>query len=612
MYFKCTSKCTSMVRQMSKSDTGKVKRTSYQDVISLARRRGILYPSYEIYGGVAGFYDWGPVGTLIKNNFLKIWREAYLEGEGFYEIDCPNITPENVFRASGHLAEFTDFMTRCLACGLHYRADHLLAELHPNPDILGKDELGGLLRSNDVRCPECKGELGEPYSFNLMFATQIGPTSDRPGYLRPETAQGMFLNFKNLFLHNRQKLPLGVIQIGKGFRNEISPRQGVIRVREFNMAELELFVDPHDNDYENYPKLKETVLRLLPDSDHKETVVRTLQESVDEGIVSGRILAYFMALTQQILTRAGLDFERLRFRQHEKHEMAHYARDCWDAEALTDFGWIEIVGIADRSCYDVEQHMKHSGVDLRAARQLAEPKLVKVKCLEPNMSKLGPAFKKDAGKIAKHLMEMDAEMIDQVVPDSAFTITIGSDEYEIIPEMYAVIDEEKKISVEKFIPNVIEPSYGVDRILYCVLEHSLECSLNDKNEETRVMHLPSGMAPYQYAVFPLMTRDGLDVLAKEIFERLKKELRGRGYMGYYDESGSIGRRYSRMDEIGAPYCITVDHCSLEDGTLTIRERDSRGQLRLSVEQLDDALTELIENGISLKEWAGKHNIDLLE
>lgn len=587
------------------------RKTGYRDVIALARRRGILYPSYEIYGGIAGFYDWGPVGSMIKNNFERIWREAYVEGEGFYEIDCPNIAPEIVFKASGHLAEFTDLMTVCGKCAQHFRADHLIADLHPNPDTLGPGELYESMSQNGVKCPECGGELGEPFSFNLMFRTQIGPSSGRIGYMRPETAQGMFLNFRNLFLHNRQKLPLGVVQLGKGFRNEISPRQGVIRVREFNMAELELFVDPEVDGYERFPRMRDVVMRLLPDSESKDTIEVTVEECVDRKIVDNRILAYFMGLTREILVKAGLDPERLRFRQHERHEMAHYARDCWDAEAFIDFGWVEIVGIADRSCYDLEQHIKESGADLRAVRYLDEPKTVSIKRLEPVMHRIGPAFKGNAGLVKGALEEMDPSEMDAGALENGFDIEIDGKTYRIRPDMYEAVSREETVSVEKFIPNVIEPSYGVDRILYSVLEHSLDITSDDKGEEIRVLRLPPRMAPYQFAVFPLMSRDGLDEYARKIFERLKNGLVGRGCLGFYDGSGSIGRRYSRMDEIGTPFCFTIDYESLDDGTFTLRERDSKAQVRVDADSASEALGRLIEGGISLDDWAREKGISLI-
>ena len=596
---------------MAKKRSGKTLKTTYQDVIALARRRGILYPSYEIYGGVAGFYDWGPVGTSIKKNFLAIWRESYVEGEGFYEIDCPNITPEEVFRASGHLGEFTDYMTKCADCGQHYRADHLVSEVHANPDTLNGEELDDLIKMSNIRCPECIGPLSLVYSFNLMFKTNIGPTSDRPGYLRPETAQGMFLNFRNLFYHNRQKLPLGIVQIGKGFRNEISPRQGVIRVREFNMAELELFVDPEETRYVNYPRLKGERLRLLPDRPKKEVLVRTVEEALKENILNSEILAYFVALTNEILVKAGIDPGRLRFRQHERHEMAHYAKDCWDAEALTDFGWVELVGIADRSCYDVEQHMKYSGVDLRAMRQLSEPKNQKIKKIEPDMKMLGPVFKQDAGKVRQALLDLDPERMERILPGADFEIEIEGDTFSITSDMYDMVEKEEKITIERFIPHVIEPSYGIDRILYAVLEHSLEKSVDKTGEEIRTLRLPSTMAPFKYAVFPLMSKDGLVIFAKDLFASIRHDLSGRGYLGFYDGSGSIGRRYSRMDEIGTPYCITVDYDSLQDGTVTVRERDSKDQVRMHGGTIGPSLLYLMEKNMTLRDWAEENGMKII-
>ncbi len=583
-----------------------------KEIMSLCRRRGILYPSYEIYGGVAGFFDWGPLGTRLKENFIKLWREVYIEGEEFYEIDCPNISPESVFQASGHLDEFTDFMTKCSKCGQFFRADHLAEEHHKNPDALDAAELKSVLDDNNIRCPLCKGELGDLYPFNLMFRTNIGPTSDRIGYLRPETAQGMFLNFKNLLFHHRTDLPFGAVQIGKGFRNEISPRQGVIRVREFNMAEVEYFIDPENTSHDRFSEVKDTVVTLLQDTPEKRTIQITLGEAMENNIITNQILAYFIAKTQSILVRGGIRPEFLRFRQHEEHEMAHYAEDCWDAESLTSFGWIEIVGIADRSCYDLERHMEFSKEDLRAQRKLEQTVKKREKYMEPNMSVLGPLFKGEAGKISNELSQLEPHEIENLDIDRGFELEVDGSTFNIEPKMFNFIEREVEVSVEKFIPRVVEPSYGVDRILYCIMEHSMEKRIDDGPEEFRIMHFPPLIAPYQYAVFPLMKKEGLTKESKGILEEIKRRTIGRGYIPFYDVSGSIGRRYSRMDEVGTPLCFTIDYRTLEDGTFTLRERDSRSQIRITLESDIEGIFEmLVENGGSLEELAESQGYEII-
>ena len=526
------------------------------DVLSLCKRRGFLYPSYEIYGGVAGMFDYGPLGTAMRNNIVEIWRRLYTLGEGFVEI---------VFKASGHVDEFADKMVKCRSCDEAHRADHLVKDLHPNPGTLKDAELDDLIRERGVTCPACGGELSTVEEFNLMFKTVIGPGSGRVGYLRPETAQGIFVNFPNLYRYNREKLPLGVIQVGRGYRNEISPRQGVIRMREFNMMECELFVDPEDKTWPRFDDVRGERLRLLV-NDGRELEI-TVGEAVEQRIICNQVLAYFVWFTQEFLRSVGVDGEKLRFRQHERDEMAHYAADCWDAEALLSFGWTEIVGIADRGCWDLSRHISFSGVDMSVFKRFDAPHEVERDVIKPKYGFWAPSSR--PREIGKALEATDPSMI----VNGSVTVEVEGTNDDIGQEMFDVARVKEKVSV-KVIPHVIEPSHGLDRITYACLEHAY-----DKKEDMETLRLSSAIA-YQARGF-LMARDGLDKVAMQIDE----DIRYTGIETYYDDSGSIGRRYARMDEIGTPYCITVDYQTLEDGTVTIRERDSQEQVRVKVKDL---------------------------
>ena len=536
-----------------------------QDILSLCKRRGFLYPSFEIYGGVAGMYDYGPLGTALKNNIIEIWRRLYTLGEGFIEIDSETIGPEVVFKASGHVDEFADKMVKCKACEEPYRADHLVKDLHPNAGTLGEKEIDDLIRSNHVVCPACGGELSTVEEFNLMFKTTIGPGSGRVGYMRPETAQGIFVNFPNLYRYNREKLPLGVIQVGRGYRNEISPRQGIIRLREFNMMECELFVDPEDKTWPRFGDVSSETLRLLA-NDGRELEI-TVGDAVEQGVICNQVLAYFMWFTQEFLKAVGVDGERLRFRQHEKEEMAHYAADCWDAESFLSYGWTEIVGIADRGCWDLSRHANFSGVEMTSFKRFDEPQEVERDRIKPRYDKLGPMYKAKAGKIGKAMEEADPADI----AGGAITVDVDGERIAIPGELFDVARVKEKVSGVRSVPHVIEPSHGLDRIIYTVLEHAY----SQKDEQT-VMRLSPTVAPIKVGVFPLMARDELDDMATD----LDQELRYGGIETYYDDSGSIGRRYARMDEIGTPFCITVDYRTREDGTVTLRERDTSSQIRV--------------------------------
>lgn len=560
-----------------------MKEVNSGEILSLCKRRGFIYPAFEIYGGIAGLYDYGPLGTALKANIVELWRRIYAMQEGFVEIDGDNIGPEAVFKASGHVDNFTDLSVTCKACGESFRADHLTKGLHPNPDSLSIEELQKLLRDNNVRC-QCGGEFGDVEEFNLMFKTKIGPGNGRTGYLRPETAQSIFVNYANLYRHCRERLPFGCIQVGRGFRNEISPRQGVIRLREFNMMEAELFVDPEDKTWLRYNDIKDNKVKLVPNIGEEEVEI-TYGEAVDKGTIGNQTLAYFMWVTYDFLTSAGIDPARLRFRQHLKTEMAHYASDCWDAEVLISFGWTEIVGIADRGCWDLSRHMEFSKADLTAFKRFDEPKDVECDAVRPKFGALGPRFKGAAGDIKKQLEVMDAS----AVHDGMVTVTVDGQNVDLDTMYYEVVRVKEKVNGVKVTPHVIEPSHGLDRILYSCLEHAYR-----EKDGYVTLGLKPQVAPIKVGVFPLMTKDGMGEVAKALDLALREE----GIATYYDDSGSIGRRYARMDEAGTPWCVTVDYDTLEKGDVTIRERDTAEQTRVPADDVVTLIKERLRRKLS--------------
>jgi glycyl-tRNA synthetase len=562
----------------------------YDSVIELAKRRGYLWNSFEIYGGTAGFYDYGPLGAMLKRRVENIWRDIFVINEGYYEIEVPTIGIEDVFVASGHVGGFSDPLTECQKCHESFRADHLVEDVSSNPDTLSSDDLTVIIKDNNIKCPECEGELGAVYEFNLMFSTKIGPGSKRVGYLRPETAQGMFVDFPRLLRFYREKLPFGVTQIGKAYRNEISPRQGVIRLREFTQAEAEIFVDPRDKSHPGFGSIKDYAVLLYSDlaqSSSQDSIEMTLGDAVEQGIIAHQFLAYAVALTHRFLLRVGVSPDRMRFRQHMKDEMAHYAVDCWDAEILSDrFGWVEIVGIADRTDYDLNAHSKVSKTDMSVYMEYDEPRVVERTAVKPNMGKIGPAFKGQAKAVIDALNSMDAKNLS----GDAITVNVDGEEVTISPDMFEVQQLTETIHGENIVPHVIEPSFGIDRIIYAVLEHAFrEEDVEGEDEGRIVLGLKSEVAPVQAAVLPLLTRDELKGPAREIESVLKH----KGVMAAYDDSGTIGRRYRRNDEIGTPYSITVDYDTLEDGTVTIRDRDSMKQVRSPVDTIADTVHALV-------------------
>ncbi len=555
------------------------------DLMSLCKRRGFIWPSFEIYGGVAGMYDYGPLGCSLRNNIVDVWRSIYKGREGFVEIDSETVNPREVFKASGHVDEFADLITYCQKCQAPFRADHLVKEFYDNPDVLTPKQLEEAFVEHGVKCPECGGDLGPVEEFNLMFKTTIGPGSARIGYLRPETAQGIFVNFPNLYRYNREKMPLGVIQTGRGYRNEIAPRQGMIRMREFNMMEVELFVDPEDKDWPRFPQIENETLDLLPNTGTGMVTV-TVKEAVEKGIIANRVLAYFVYTTKQLLTALGIDPARLRFRQHEKDEMAHYAADCWDAEVLLSYGWIEITGIADRGCWDLSRHAEFSGTELTHFKRFDEPREMEVEKVRAKHKALGPAFKGKAKAIAVAMEEASPS----AVKDGKLKIVVDGEEIELTDEFFEIAKVNEKVTGERVVPHVIEPSHGLDRIFYSVLEHAYS---HDEKEDYTVLRLKPAVAPIKLGVFPLMEKDGLDDIARSIYEKVHSHR----VEAYYDGSGTIGKRYARMDEVGTPWCITVDYDSLENGaapgTVTIRDRDSTEQKRVKIEDVPRIVDDLL-------------------
>ncbi|MEZ5334193.1 MAG: glycine--tRNA ligase [Methanolobus sp.] len=576
----------------------------YEQVIELAKRRGFLWNSFELYGGTAGFYDYGPLGSTLKRRIEQIWRETYVVQEGYMEIEAPTIGIEEVFVASGHVGGFSDPLCECKNCGEAFRADHLVEKYVAIADALSDEELDSAIKENDVKCPECEGELGECYEFNLMFKTNIGPGTGRQGYMRPETAQGMFVDFLRLARFYREKLPFGATQIGKSYRNEISPRQGVIRLREFTQAEAEIFIDPNDKKHCNFARFADTVINLYSDEaqDKGEIERMSLGEAVDKGTIAHEFLAYQIGLTNHFLQRIGITADKLRFRQHKKDEMAHYAIDCWDAEIETDrFGWVEVVGIADRTDYDLKAHANVSKTELSIYREYSEPKMVTQFVVKPNMGKLGPIFKGKAKAVADALKALSQAELEQ----ENITVTVDGEEVTVPGEIVEFAEETVKISGENIIPHVIEPSFGIDRIFYSTMEHAFEEEMvagkEDTEEEARiVMRLRKEVAPVQVAILPLLTREELIKPARSIEASLKQ----KGLLVSYDDSGTIGRRYRRNDEIGTPYSVTIDYDTLEDNTVTIRDRDTMKQVRAPMDGIEELLHELIYKGRDF-ESAGK-------
>ena len=561
-----------------------------KDVMNIAKKRGFLWSSFEIYSGVAGFFDYGPLGAILKNNIINKWRSYYVVREGFYEIESPTIMPGEALKASGHVDHFTDPMTECKDCMEVYRADHIIKDaIDKDVEGLENQKLTEIISENKIPCPKCGGHLSHVWSYNLMFQTLIGAKGKKTGYMRPETAQGIFIPFKRLLRFFRGKLPFGAVQVGKAYRNEISPRQGIIRLREFTQAEAEIFVNPSNKKHSRFSAVADQTLTLLPaENQINETGAVRFKagDAVQKGIISSQILTYQLCLAERFLSELGIPDEALRFRQHLPTEMAHYAIDCWDVEVQTDrFGWIEIIGIADRTDFDLKSHSKYSNEDLRVFIEYNEPKTVKKVVAKPDMKKFGPLFKGNSPKVKGALEEVDARTVKKSFEDNGFfAVEVEGELYKLTPDLVGFEEKIETIRGEKVFPHVIEPSYGIDRILYSVLLHAFR-----KDDERAYLKLPADMAPVSVSVFPLVNKGELTGIAHEI----RDNLRLKNIISEYDASGTIERRYARSDEIGVPFAVTVDHETLEDKTVTIRNRDDLKQVRVPLEDVYNILRSLL-------------------
>ncbi|KAG0148981.1 hypothetical protein CROQUDRAFT_89555 [Cronartium quercuum f. sp. fusiforme G11] len=622
-------------------------------------KRFFYAPAFEHYGGVAGLYDYGPPGSALQSNILNEWRRHFIIEEDMLELDTTCITPADVLKTSGHVDKFSDWMVRDAVTGDIFRADHLVeavleARLNADREARGiasaapaapssanakkkklkappaqlsdetvakyesllaqidnytGPELGALIEAETIKAPETGNALTSPVEFNLMFECQIGPTGQLKGYLRPETAQGHFLNFNRLLEFNNGKLPFASAQVGRSFRNEISPKQGLLRVREFTMAEIEHFVDPTSKAHPRFAEVAGTTLRLLPKDvqagGSTEVVEMAVGEAVSKGVVDNETLGYFLVRIYQFLIKIGIDPLRLRFRQHMANEMAHYAADCWDAEIQSSYGWVECVGCADRSAYDLTVHSVRTGTKLVVREPLKELIEYEKSIAVFDKKLFGPRYKKDAKIIEETisaLEELRLECIAKELAANGSTKVKVADgkEYELASDVLKIERRTFKETTREFTPNVIEPSFGIGRILYSLLEHAFWTREEDINRG--VLSLPPSIAPVKVLIVPLSGTEVFRPIIKIISDKLRKA----GLANRVDDSNaSIGKRYARNDELGTPFGITVDFGSVKNGTVTLRERDSTKQLIGSIDEVVGIVEELCRGQIDWKEAGEK-------
>src|SRR3989338_2000488 len=490
------------------------KQPLHEQLMEIALKRSFLIPSCEIYGASSGFYDYGPIGCRIKKKIEGEWRAQFIVKNGFLEIETCTVLPQIVLQASGHAQNFSDPLVECKKCAGKFRADHLVVQEGEKVEGLSLEGIGKLLKSAGVKCPNCnEASLGEAGTFNLMFATSIGAAKENVAYLRPETAQGIFLDFGRIFRNFGSKLPISIGQVGRSYRNEISPRQALVRMREFTQMEIEYFFSPQNAKMENFAQIEGVKMRIGEDWESAREMGAA--EAVAQKLVPNEIMAFFMAQQQLFYERVGVSREKFYFRVLGEKERPHYSLGNIDMEVQTSFGWVETIGNAYRTDFDLSSHAKFSKQDL-----------------------------------------------------SVF------------------VEEEKK----KVVPHVVEPSMGVDRLFWCILEHAYRGKSKEKDLEW--FDLPPCIAPYHASVFPLMKKDGMAEKAQEVCRLLREE----GLEVNYSENGNIGKRYERADEVGVCYCISIDYDTLKDGTVTVRFRNDGGQARFKIEELAQKIRDFAKEG----------------
>ena len=558
-----------------------------EKLAELARRRGFFWQALEIYGGVSGFVSFGELGVKLKEKIIRLWRDYFIHKHNFTEVDTPLIAPYIVFEASGHVGSFKDPMAECSKCHKKFRADHLLMEFNRHiSEGMGIEDIEKEMNKGDVKCPECGNTKWSVGHFLTMFRTTIGPYSESEGFMRPETAQGMFTEFKRLYEISRGKMPLGVAQIGKAFRNEISPRQGVIRLREFSMMEIELFFDPLNLRCPLLDQVENEELRILSEDlvekGIEEPLIMNVKDALSKGVIKQEWLAYFMTLSKKFVRKLGIPEDKQRFHAKLPSERAHYSAQTYDHEVLFDkFGWVEVAGHAYRTDYDLSSHAKKSSIDLSVSVQLKEPIKVKHLKMNVNAKKIREIFPDRFNDIMKRLKEMSPEDVKREMDVNKAIIVEG---FKLPMEVIEFIEIEEEVKARRFIPHVVEPSFGVERLIYATLEHAYW-----EKEERVILRIPPYLAPIQATVFPLVSRERLQEKSIAIWE----DLRRKGIDAIYDDSGSIGRRYARSDEIGVPFSITIDYQTLDDDTVTVRDRDTWEQKRVKIKGLHEYLLGLL-------------------
>ncbi|CBY18832.1 unnamed protein product [Oikopleura dioica] len=562
------------------------------------KNRFIYAQSGEIYGGGAGLYDFGPLGSKLKNNVIREWKNVFVDGRpDVFEVDTTIMTPERVLQGSGHTEKFADLMVKEISSGEFFRTDQLLSSQIQKEKQSKKSKYSAQELENDLLLKKFstwpRKNFSPPTNFKLMFSCKLGPdeSGENIGFLRPETSQGVYSVFQRLLQHNNSKLPFSVAQVGTSFRNEIKASGGLLRCREFQMMELQHFHDPQAGIDQLSSRERDQVLPVL--SREAQISGGSIQAMSVKNIllskmVSSPILASYLVKTFDFLMKLGIDQSKMRFRQQLDHELAHYAKDCWDLEIMTRQGWVECGGLADRGSYDLKKHADASGANLMAQRQLASPKQVKMYGIKIKSPK---KFKKTP-KVLSSVKNLDQTQIAKISESLSLSECIEIEGVELKKSELVIKEEIKNIQVESFFPEVIEPSFGLGRILSALLEHSFQ---QREVDGRKFFTFPPSVAPYKASVMTIINMKELDVKADAVARLICEELSSLSVDYRVDTGGkTIGRKYSLNDEIGVPYGIVIDFDTFRysPATVSIRDRDTLSQLRVNVKDVASFINQL--------------------
>lgn len=580
-----------------------------------------IIPSYTHYGGNSGFQDYGILGVKIKNKLINLWRDTFLWKDNIDELDTPIIMPYDLLKASGHVDRFTDYVVYD-ANNICYRADHLVKDYFNNHgeidlantvDNMTREELEMYINKYKMVPVNNEGtDILKVVTKNLMFPVPSNtPNSslkdlDRSlaiDFLRPELAQGLFVNFKicQQFYNECKLVPYGLCQIGKSYRNEITTKS-FTRLREFTQAEIEYFVDPENKTHHLFDDIKNQKVKLLSAEMQSNNINDPKYVTIDEActttLISHKTMGYFLSRIYQFALKVGLNEDKIRFRQHLPNEMAHYALECWDLETFVNSKWLECIGCADRGDYDLKAHSVNSNIKFTLKRTLNKPINITTYYVKPNKSIIGKKYKELTSDIVKYfetlsvsLSQDDANDIQKKMDkNGSLNICIRDNIVcSITKEMIDVCSTNKVITTEEYYPHVIEPSFGIDRLLYSIFDHNFWYRNYNEDQHRVVLSLPKELTPYDVAIFQLYNRDDMINMATTI----KTMLIDNKMSCYIDNSSvTIGKRYARLDEIGVKFAITIDPGSLNDNSVTIRDRDSMKQIRVCIDKIVETLVDL--------------------